>query len=928
MAGRPNSRGHLDSLENSGISRGDISNRAHKTDGGRVVNYHRGPRKPAEPSPQIKVLLSKANDAFLKRNFEEAEKVLENILRQNEETFGAYTLLSEIYSERGDRLKSLNTLIAGAHLRPKDHGIWTKCAYETLALETGVDPTKRLSQAIYCFGRAIEADPKDFTSRFEKAALHRELGHTGLAALIYEKLLELLPHDTTVLRHLAEVYIERNDVEKAIDVYRESILYYKSRETGLDKTFSWSDVNIYAELFGYSRNFHKGISEIKSLSRWLLGRESECYWDGIQRNDCEWDSDDFPRRVQVDGYIHGASPKSSYGDGLPLELRVKMGIYRLGLGQLDEALGHFKWLEPERDEIGSKLYDYPDLFRDIADNLLEAGHHNEALKFYEPLQHVDGFADLNIYFQMAKSYRAVDNTNEAQQCYETILEQDSTNINARVQLAQIYEEQNMPEKAFSYVSEVIALSRVDQDSRQNLKPGVLDLYYTATSQGYPFQRRNTIRKSANNESIHLSDEAFILQYNRLQFFAEGMRAEDGQAVIEWMEAARILIDDFRASKVLYPLRNRTQAFAKEKGKKHSSSKSRTGAFFMGDMEAMAKRLKASLGHSAQETEFRQPQVHTEYRSTPFSLWLDIFLEYAMCLIKQGQKEEAFQVCISARDSTAFYNSPASAFRIHVCWFTCAIWANDEEACCTITRWFMKEYQFTTDTYRLYSALNRLCKTPVLWYNSPPSQKFILRQIKAMDFALVSETERKKRFEEKASYTAKDKDGNPVVNTEMDVALLMLYGHILYSGTSYAFALNYFLRAYALDPSNPLINLSLSLGYLHYSFKRQSENRHFLFMQGLSFLYIYHEQQKYSKYPERRQEADYNVARALQMTGLAHLAIPYYESVLNRFAEIRNLQLGTESEDFASEAAYNLQTLYSLTGNLGLARKVTEENLVI
>jgi general transcription factor 3C polypeptide 3 (transcription factor C subunit 4) len=102
---------------------------------------------------------------------------------------------------------------------------------------------------------------------------------------------------------------------------------------------------------------------------------------------------------------------------------------------------------------------------------------------------------------------------------------------------------------------------------------------------------------------------------------------------------------------------------------------------------------------------------------------------------------------------------------------------------------MKEYQFVTDSYRLFSALNRLCDSANSWYNCGPSQKYILRQIKAVDFSLIGEGRRNSLRQEKASYTTKDSDGNQVRAEEMDVALLMLYGHILYAGKSYSYAIS-------------------------------------------------------------------------------------------------------------------------------------------
>ncbi len=90
---------------------------------------------------------------------------------------------------------------------------------------------------------------------------------------------------------------------------------------------------------------------------------------------------------------------------------------------------------------------------------------------------------------------------------------------------------------------------------------------------------------------------------------------------------------------------------------------------------------------------------------------------------------------------------------------------------------------------MFSAITRVCHSPVSWYSSGPTQKYVLRQIKAMDYALVDDARRNKYFAERGSYAAVDEAGNPLVNTDMDIALLMLYGHILFTGTSYSYALS-------------------------------------------------------------------------------------------------------------------------------------------
>ncbi len=99
--------------------------------------------------------------------------------------------------------------------------------------------------------------------------------------------------------------------------------------------------------------------------------------------------------------------------------------------------------------------------------------------------------------------------------------------------------------------------------------------------------------------------------------------------------------------------------------------------------------------------------------------------------------------------------------------------------------------------------------------------------------------------------------------------------------------DYYLRALALDPTNPLINLSLAVGYIHLGLSRNSLNRQDSLAQSLSFLFVYHDHRAASSDPVERQEAAFNVGRAFHMLGLPHLAVPYYERCLTLSEEIRS-----------------------------------------
>ena len=316
--------------EEHGRLRGRVGARGGK-------GIRRGPRKPLDPGPVFKDLHSRATSAFIDSDYKSAIELVTEAIKINPEIFAAHALLSEILLAQGEKDKALTALFAGAHTRPRDPTVWAKVARMILD-RAGDDRQNALNGVIYCYSRVIDIDPENFNARFQRAAIYRELRHNGRAATEYERLLKEIPHNARALRHLAETYIDLNNVQKAINYYSNSVKYYLSRDPNEVPDFSWSDINIYAELYGYVGQPEKGVTAIKSLSRWLLGRKDDTMWDDFEDDDREWDADDFPRRIKSDGYIPDEWPQDSYGMSLPLELRIKLGLFRLKLGHEAEAL--------------------------------------------------------------------------------------------------------------------------------------------------------------------------------------------------------------------------------------------------------------------------------------------------------------------------------------------------------------------------------------------------------------------------------------------------------------------------------------------------------------------------------------------------------------------------------------------------------------
>ena len=292
--------------------------------GGKGVK--RGLRRPIEPTGEFKALHSQATMAFLAHNYDEAEDLILQALLINPEMYEAHNLLSEIHAARGDKVKALSAAWNGAHTRPRDPEMWSRIA--RLILERD-NSKESLRDAIYCYNRIITVDTTNVEARYQRAALNHEIGYKKKAANEYEQLKKQLPHDTTVLRHLAEIYIELEEPDRALRYYRDTISHLQSNEPDVVTSFTWSDINIVTELYGFQRRYDEGLVELKSLARWLLGRREDVYWETYTQDDREWDMDDEPRRIDIPEYVPGEHDISTYGDGLPLELRIKLGVLRL-----------------------------------------------------------------------------------------------------------------------------------------------------------------------------------------------------------------------------------------------------------------------------------------------------------------------------------------------------------------------------------------------------------------------------------------------------------------------------------------------------------------------------------------------------------------------------------------------------------------------
>jgi general transcription factor 3C polypeptide 3 (transcription factor C subunit 4) len=334
-----NERGEASRLQREGSSR--PRGRGSRL-GGATRGVHRGPRRAAEPTGDVKWRLGRASQLFIQQNYDEAIALTDEIIQINAETHEAWTLKASIYKEQGNLDKAVSALMFAAHLRPRHISAWFYCANFCLE-ETGDQRHNYLRSALFCYSAVARTGAKSLEAYLGKADIFYELEKWKVAFIHYKKALQLSPNNMDLLRRLAEVSLEIDNTEgvkvsvhEVIALYKETIHYLRTSEVELEFNFGWMEAIIYLELYAFAGMFEEAIRELKSVARWLLGREEDVFWDGVTSNDSEWDAYD-DRRKEVAEFEGEKFPPEQYGMGLPLELRVKLGLWRMRLGHHQES---------------------------------------------------------------------------------------------------------------------------------------------------------------------------------------------------------------------------------------------------------------------------------------------------------------------------------------------------------------------------------------------------------------------------------------------------------------------------------------------------------------------------------------------------------------------------------------------------------------
>lgn len=844
-----------------------------------------------ELDPEVRSFISQANEAFVKNDYQLSMDLYLKVIQKDPKNFEAYKSIGEINKLQGNLNNCCSSWLIAAELRPWDTEFWGDVA--DLSLELG-----HKDQAIYCYTKAITSNiSKSADYILQRSILYKEKKSFGRALEGFQKLRSVYPNNSEIIKHLASVYSEQKRLNDAINLYMRTLDYNINPNLSskqLYPKFGWPELNILLELYIQQHSWRVGIKVIKLVARWLQDRQDETWWDDVD-DDSEFDD----RRIKI---LAQKFIKNGKHYDLPIDIRYKIGYFRLCLEQKLEASRHFEFLLNENQIC--------DLLFEAGKALEEHGYHEDALIYLTRATEDDEFASsFELINLLGKCYLEVGDYSQAKAAYETLLQHDTKNDDYRLLLAEALFHLGEQNSSLKLLAEVESHQK---DSGKDSEPETIDepkeQESSALIKNEKLIRRST--KLSDQEKLDIEEKAkrnVLDKFRRMERLKEPMNSGDRTAIKAWMQLATQLVEMFMNVRSFFPRdKNRTfKGIVLYRRKKQ-----------MGMDEKIARVYNLYEGIVNDENYSRQfLSSKLEYRGLNYDEWFMIFIQYAMLLNKiENNFEYAKEIIELTMTVSVFVQDKSKEQFLRLVRLLLGI--QNEEYTGSITtyiRYFLMANQFSPFILKLF-----ICCFPAgikAWetYSNYNHQKFFLRQLKAWD----------------AVYSGQKITGMATVSADVSQKLpkehpdlLYVYSSLLGGNRSYVSSVVYLTRAYKEYYRDHMICFNLGLAHVHRSMQRLSTNRHMQLLQGISYIMEYRELRLIDATDYEVQEIEYNFGRLFHMLGLLTLAIDHYSKVLLYHGKL------LEEFDLSMEAAYNLALIYNINGNPKLARSITEKYLTI
>ncbi|KAF9100961.1 transcription factor TFIIIC subunit tfc4 [Mortierella sp. GBA35] len=508
--------------------------------------------------PEVQKLLGLANNAYVNKDYDQAVDLFQQVIVTHPNVFQAWNIMGVIQEELGNTEKALQLYLVAAHLTPKDGALWKKLA--VISKDCGYD-----QQALYCFSRAFRADKNDMDALWDRSIMYQILNDPYKAIQGFQKLLKVKHHYMPALEELVKLYSSldqdnkkyRENMHQAMLDYEAAYLHYSSlpdkfSNTSTDpfdvadmddddqhnESFGYSALNMLSELYIMFEEYEKPIDMIKTWSRRLQRRSHQTWWDDY-KDDREFDTEPDDEDLQ-------ASLGENRTRGLPIDLRVKLGICRLMMEEVKEAKAQFKYL------WRCSVEDFPDLYEEIAELYVTKQMWKDGYNVIRAMLQYDEMDVPKTWIMAGECLRHMRQFKEAKDYLEQAYRADADSVELSMMLAEVYEETGQLQQALklaNFVRQVNAQKQAEADQRRKEAKAIRDAKkqdgpsssrgpgtpnYLVDSHGYrELAPRQTTTSDAARNAL-----ARITEASRSRTAAERYNSADRDRDIQFVRAAR------------------------------------------------------------------------------------------------------------------------------------------------------------------------------------------------------------------------------------------------------------------------------------------------------------------------------------------------------------------------------------------------------
>lgn len=239
------------------------------------------------------------------------------------------------------------------------------------------------------------------------------------------------------------------------------------------------------------------------------------------------------------------------------------------------------WLDPDNPHTFDFITEFPFISYDLASDLAKYDQPQKAIRYLELLRATTEDPDAILLVQLGRCYLAIGQQSTAEECFHAAIDADEYNIDARIELANMYEKAREDEEALILAAEAMALKeaqgltplsepltkeqlhkfsmKADHGMRgmaaSHARAGTRQAKPKSTQTARILPRRYRAKRFANPDKRRQDERSRAIKLSRQYELVRGLKQQiksgNNDLIPVWMESCKELVDDFRSLKRFY-----------------------------------------------------------------------------------------------------------------------------------------------------------------------------------------------------------------------------------------------------------------------------------------------------------------------------------------------------------------------------------------